>query len=299
MIETVTGKIKLEELGNTLVHEHIVCSGAEFQAAFPNWRPLEKVLDIAVAKLKYISENYQVRTIIDGTPLILGRDLELLKEASLRSGVQIIASTGFYYYDSFAVLKQPVELMAELLLKEIRHGAIRPAMFKCAADAAGITDTVRKSLQTAGAVYRETGMPVYCHTNSWTHSGIEAQQVLAEAGVAPEKCIFGHVCDSNDIGYALKLLETGCFVSLDRICPHNAAFAAELIRAGYEERIFLSHDHICCYDTVACDPPAPQNEPHGLDVVHGRIIPEMRKLGVTEEVIEKITTRNIITLYRK
>ena len=141
-------------------------------------------------------------------------------------------------------------------------------------------------------------MPVYCHTNSWTRSGIEAQQVLAEAGVAPEKCIFGHVCDSNDIGYALKLLEIGCFVSLDRICPHNAAFAAELIRAGYEERIFLSHDHICCYDTVACDPPAPQNEPHGLDVVHGRIIPEMRQLGVTEEVIGKITTRNIITLYR-
>ena len=45
-------------------------------------------------------------------------------------------------------------------------------------------------------------------------------------------------------------------------------------------------------------PPVPQNEPHGLDVVHGRIIPEMLQQGVTQETIERITVKNIVELYR-
>ena len=298
MIQTVTGPIHLEELGQTLIHEHIICTGAEFQTAFPSWLPRETVLDIAVKKLKYISENWQVRTVVDATPLTLGRDLQLLKEASERSGVQIVASTGFYFYDSFPLLKMPPEKLAEFLVDEIRNGPIRPAMFKCAADAAGITPVVQKALQTAALVHKATGIPVYCHTCARERSGIAAQQILETSGVPPEKMIFGHVSDSNDPDYALELLKKGCYASVDRIHPHNAAFAAELIRAGYEDRIFLSHDHICCYDTVMTDPPTPQGEPHGLDVVHSKILPEMRALGIAENTIEKIIAGNIIGLYR-
>ena len=298
MIDTVTGPISLEELGQTLIHEHIICTGAEFQKSFSNWLPKETVMNIALAKLKYVSEKFQIRTIIDGTPLTLGRDLMLLKEVSERSGVQIVASTGFYFYDSFPLIKMPPEALAEFLLDEMQNGDIRPAMFKCAADAAGITLSVQKSLQTAALVHQASGSPVYCHSSARVKSGIEARQLLEDAGVPPSKTIIGHVSDSNDISYALELLKTGCFVSIDRICPHNAAFAAELIRAGYEDRIFLSHDHICCYDTVMASPPQSQGEPHGLDVVHGRILPEMRVLGVSETAIEKITTGNIINLYR-
>ena len=97
---------------------------------------------------------------------------------------------------------------------------------------------------------------------------------------------------------ALELLKNGSYASVDRIHPHNAAFTAELIRAGYEDRIFLSHDHICCYDTIMTDPPTPQGEPHGLDLVHSRILPEMRALGIAENTIEKIIAGNIIGLYR-
>lgn len=298
MINTVTGRIKLEELGNTLIHEHIICTGTELQKNFADWLPRETVLDIAVSKLKYVAENYGVKTIFDATPLTLGRDLELLKECSLLSGVQIVSSTGFYFYDSFGVIKMQPEKLAEFLIKEIEEGKIRPAMFKCAADAAGITPTVEKVLKTAAIVHKATGIPVYCHSCARVKSGVAAQQMLEDNGVPPTKTIIGHVSDGNNIDYALELLKSGCYVSVDRIASHNAAFATGVVEAGYENRLFLSHDHICCYDTIMSDPPVPQNEPHGLDVVHGRIIPEMLQLGVAPETIKQITVKNIVELYR-
>ncbi len=298
MINTVTGKIPLQNLGKTLIHEHIICTGAEFKSSFSSWLPEETVINIAVAKLKYVAGNFGVRTIIDGTPLVLGRDLELLKEISLRSGVQIIASTGFYFYDSFSLLNLSGELLAGFLLDEINNGSIKPAMFKCAADKYGITPAVEKALKTAAIVHKESGIPVYCHSHPATRSGIAAQQILEENGVPPEKTIIGHVSDGNNPSYALELLKKGCYVSIDRIHHHNAAFAVELINAGFGNRIFLSHDHICCYDSVMYDPPLTQNEPHGLDVVHGKIIPEIIASGVAPETAEEITSTNIIRLYK-
>ena len=90
MIRTVTGKITPGELGRTLIHEHIICTSPDFQFAFPNWLPREKVVPIAVAKLRYLAEKFQLRTFIDATPISLGRDLGLLREVSEKSGVQII-----------------------------------------------------------------------------------------------------------------------------------------------------------------------------------------------------------------
>ena len=44
MINTVTGRIKLEELGNTLIHEHIICTGTELQKNFADWLPRRRKL---------------------------------------------------------------------------------------------------------------------------------------------------------------------------------------------------------------------------------------------------------------
>lgn len=107
--------------------------------------------------------------------------------------------------------------------------------------------------------------------------------------------MIGHVGDANDTSYALTLLKTGCYVAVDRIAPHNATFATELVKAGCEDRIFLSHDHICCRDNVLES--VSQGEPYGLDAVHSRVLPEMRTLGVTEETLRKITVENVCHLF--
>ena len=87
-VNTVTGAVDVAELGATLIHEHVICSSPEFMQAFhPRWNAPEKVIPIVTERLKYIREKHDVRTIVDGTPLSLGRDLDLLKRVSEESGV--------------------------------------------------------------------------------------------------------------------------------------------------------------------------------------------------------------------
>ena len=88
-IHTVTGIIDTGELGETLFHEHIICTSPEFQRVFPDWLPRKKVVDIAVSKIKYAVEKFGIKTIFDATPLSLGRDIELLKEVSEKSEVHV------------------------------------------------------------------------------------------------------------------------------------------------------------------------------------------------------------------
>ena len=88
MINTVTGPVKPEDLGRTLIHEHLICTSAEF-CNQRGWLADDAVLNIILKKLKFVSEKFGIRTIVDGTPQILGRDLALLKKVSELSGVNI------------------------------------------------------------------------------------------------------------------------------------------------------------------------------------------------------------------
>ena len=296
-IHTVTGIIDTGELGETLFHEHIICTSPEFQRVFSDWLPRKKVVDIAVSKIKYAAEKFGIKTIFDATPLSLGRDIELLKEVSEKSEVQIVAATGFYCYDSFARHKLKVDFLADLLAEDAVNS--HASLLKCAVGNDGLTPEAAKTLEVICAAHARTGLPVYIHTAAAAKSGWEAQKFVAGNNVAPEKTVIGHVSDSNDIEYPLELLKRGCYVSVDRIHPHNSEFILQLIKAGFADRVLVSHDHVCCYDTVMENPDDRQNAPHGLDIVHGVILPELRRSGVDEQTVKQLTTTNTARLFEE
>ena len=73
----------------------------------------------------------------------------------------------------------------------------------------------------------------------------------------------------------------------------------QLIKAGFADRVLVSHDHVCCYDTVMENPDDRQNAPHGLDIVHGVILPELRRSGVDEQTVKQLTTTNTARLFEE
>ena len=204
-IHTVTGIIDTGELGETLFHEHIICTSPEIQRVFPDWLPRKKVVDIAVSKIKYAAEKFGIKTIFDATPLSLGRDIVLLKEVSEKSEVQIVAATGFYCYDSFARHKLKVDFLADRLAEDAVNS--HASLLKCAVGNDGLTPEAAKTLEVICAAHARTGLPVYIHTAAAAKSGWEAQKFVAGNNVAPEKTVIGHVSDSNDIEYPLELLK--------------------------------------------------------------------------------------------
>ncbi|MBO5724055.1 MAG: hypothetical protein J6S58_04430 [Lentisphaeria bacterium] len=300
-IHTVCGKKDLAELGNTLIHEHVICTGPEFSREYASWLPEELVLDIACKKIRFAAERYGIRTIIDGTPQALGRNLELLRTVSERTGVNIIASTGFYFYNTFAIACLPEQRVADFLIGEITSGAIRPSMLKCAADSDGLPPHVRKMMRITALVQKATDLPVFIHSYAPGRTGTEALQLFMESGVSPSRIVVGHTADSNDLSYPLELLEKGCFISIDRISRSNAlqkgTMALELIRKGFENKIFLAHDHICCKDSLMNQPPDSQGEPGGLDTISAVIMPMLQENGFGESTVENLLKKNLCALF--
>src|SRR5258708_3896268 len=135
-VMSVTGLVKAEDLGRTLVHEHVVITmpGEELDPAFAPDR--REILALATDQLQKL-KDHGVTAFVDPCPIELGRDPELYAEVSQRSGVKIIFATGFYY-EGFGLpvywrARDPDEI-ADFYLKELHDGVgrtgLRPGVIK-------------------------------------------------------------------------------------------------------------------------------------------------------------------------
>ena len=105
MIQTVTHSATKEEIGKTLIHEHIRCVSNDMLNAFGDrWLSENELTERAVKIITAMKEKYGLDTIVDGTPIDLGRNAGVLKRISELSGVKIVASSGLYHYPSFVTL---------------------------------------------------------------------------------------------------------------------------------------------------------------------------------------------------
>ena len=95
-IQSATGPIDSNELGFTLMHEHVRVGWGAMYQQYPEMFDREHELGRAVSRLKD-ARAAGVKTVVDLTPIDLGRDVTLIAEAANRSGMQIIAATGIYY----------------------------------------------------------------------------------------------------------------------------------------------------------------------------------------------------------
>ncbi|MRN26418.1 hypothetical protein EAI30_17630, partial [Romboutsia ilealis] len=94
-INTVLGKLSTEDLGMTLMHEHLGTVDANVWKAFPDWLNRSEFIDYAVGQYKKVKDR-GIDTIVDVTPLDLGRDIHMIKAVSEKSGVNVVACTGIY-----------------------------------------------------------------------------------------------------------------------------------------------------------------------------------------------------------
>jgi phosphotriesterase-related protein len=94
-VQTVTGPVDSNELGRTLVHEHIRISwpGEELDRTY-GWDRAETVARAVDKMAELIDAGF--RTFVDPCPIELGRDPELYAEIAQKSGMQMICTTGFY-----------------------------------------------------------------------------------------------------------------------------------------------------------------------------------------------------------
>ncbi|MGH7962511.1 MAG: phosphotriesterase family protein, partial [Candidatus Binatia bacterium] len=93
-VNTVAGTCKPQDLGFTLIHEHLT-------AGMPGWEmdnygfDRKREVAKAVDKLKEI-KTLGVSSFVDPCPMELGRDPEFAAEVADKSGMRVIIATGLY-----------------------------------------------------------------------------------------------------------------------------------------------------------------------------------------------------------
>jgi phosphotriesterase-related protein len=315
-INTVTGAIESDKLGKTLMHEHFIFGYPGFAGdltygAF-DW---DKAMEICVAAAER-AKSHGVGTVVDATPSDCGRNPEFLKELSLKTGVNIICSTGFYYegegspaYFKFRsamgdAQKEIYEMMNREVTVGIGNTGIKAGVIKLATSKGIITDYEKMFFKAAAKVQKETGVVIITHTQEGT-MGPEQAELLISEGADPNKIMIGHMCGNTDIQYPASVLEKGVSIGFDRFglqgflgAPkdiHRESLAVALIALGYGDRIMFSHDTV----NVMLGRPVtfPEQLAEMMKDAHiGRIfeviIPELKRMGVTDFQLDKIMIEN-------
>lgn len=305
-INTVLGEIDSNQLGETLCHEHVICVNPAFYSAFgEKWLPRKKVIERAVKLFKQVKEECGVSTIIDGTPIDLGRDVEIIKEVSQKSGVNFLISSGIYCSEEVFLQGKKAEKLATYFINEcqngIGHTTIKPAILKCATGRLGVTE-INKLLLTAMAItQKQTGLPIFAHNEHAIKTPYEQLKIFEKNHVDFEKVVIGHCSDCYDIEYLLDLLKSGCYLGFDRIYSSayekQAETIAELIYKGYENKLLVSHDFFVFYDFGDTDLVKQKNSGRDFTIVHKKLFPELRELGIGETTIRKLTNDNLRELF--
>ena len=309
MINSVLGPIRPEELGFTLMHEHIATINISMNKAFPSWFNREETIMKAVNQLKY-AKTLGLNTIVDATPINLGRDIRLLREVSEKSGIQIIASTGLYHVEEPFLMGWRADDLAELLIHEVEEGIqgtkVKPGVIKCASEKK-ITKDNEKLLKVAALLHGNSRLPVITHSSCVSRNGIEQQRILLENGVDPEKLVIGHCGDTTDIDYIEAILENGSSIGLDRfgidtLSPMNSRVetCVELCIKGYENQIVLSHDYNVFIDWFPKKSYISYKEANmpnwSFHHIMTDIIPLLLEKGVTKKQIKTMTVDNPIEI---
>lgn len=294
-IDGVHGPIAVAELGQTLVHEHITTADWSMRVAFGDrYYEHAVVADRAVRQFTRAGE-VGVRTVVDATPVNMGRDVALIAEVAERTGLNFIVSAGFYYQDEVYLNWRTVEEVHELVDGECRDGigttGVRPGILKTACADAGLTPILQTVFRAVGRAAAEHDLPVFCHHHPHVGNGGEIVDLLAAEGVAPHQIVLGHSGDSDDLDYLRAMLDRGCYLGMDRFgycdvgldLQQRVAVIAELVRRGYGDRLLLSHD-LATYFAVFgrwADFKADDTDPEvDFTFVHTRVLPALERAGV-------------------
>ncbi len=305
-VEGVLGPIDTDELGFTLMHEHILVANSAMRQAFARWVDVDEVVRFATEEARAAAER-GVKTMVDLTPINLGRDIHVIREVAERAELQIIAATGLYYHQEPWMVGWEVDRLVEFLIDDIEKGIqgtdSKAGIIKCATDHDGVTENNDKLLRVAARLHRATGVPISTHTDVAVRVGLAQQDVFEDEGVDLSRVVIGHCGDSDDLDYLESILRRGSFIGMDRFgidtvlsTDRRIATIASLCDHGWAARMVLSHDACCHLDFMPKDVldggMRVQLPNWNFRHIPDDVIPALRKAGTREEDLRRLTVDN-------
>jgi phosphotriesterase-related protein len=244
-----------------------------------------------------------VKTIVDVTPVNLGRDIHVIREVAERAEMQIVAATGLYLFEEPWLGGWEVDRLVEFLIRDVEIGIqgtdSKAGIIKAATGDSGVTPINRKSLQVAARLHLATGIPITTHTSAAHRTGLAQQDVFEEEGVDLGHVVIGHCGDTDDVAYLEEILQRGSLIGMDRFgldmilgAEKRVSTIAELCRRGWADHIVLSHDKSCYIDWWPQEASHPAASRWNLGHIPQDVIPALRQAGARDGQITAMTVSN-------
>ena len=219
-IATVLGPVDPGALDYIDAHEHLV-------ARAPAWLVAEDG-DLALDQPERVHADLSALQtpdrvgVVEMTTVDYGRDVVGLHALSQRTGVRIIAATGFNmgrYCRPFCEGRDPDEL-AEAQIAEILDGVastgVRCGVVKFGTSAEAVHPWEQTAARAAARAHLATGCPIFTHTEAGRLAD-EQLALLADEGVSPCAVAIGHLDRNPDLALHRRLAAQGAFLSYDQI----------------------------------------------------------------------------------
>jgi phosphotriesterase-related protein len=287
-VQTVLGPVSASDLGRTLMHEHLLVdtrSAAQMKESasavplglhnyylarrnddHPHCLVLDSVSE-AVDELAHLSAAGG-RTLVEVTPVGLGRDPAGLASISRASGVHVVMGAGFYDHDYHVpeVHESTVEQLTEMIVRDCLEGCPAGEGAPVMAGVIGeiglswpATDCEEKVLVAAARAQATTGRLLVIHPGRNPLAPRHALDVAENAGADPARVAICHLDRTiDDAGQLAELAERDAYLSFDLFGSESSFYPysdfpmpndggrLRLIRAvadlGHGSKVVVSHD---------------------------------------------------------
>lgn len=247
-VMTVLGPIAPEQLGLTLMHEHLLLD------ATPWFRPPEAASLRPVASQPVSIEilgllrhdpfmcrdncelldeemaTEEVRrfrlaggdTVVDPTCRGIGRDPRALQRISRATGLHVVMGAGYYLGPAHPphVRLMSVEAVAEEIERDVVEGVegVRAGIIGEIGISKDFTSEEEKVLRGAARAQGATGVPLEVHLPGWERHGSRVLDVVGEEGGNLQRTVLCHMNPSGkDIDYQAGLAGRGAWLEYDMV----------------------------------------------------------------------------------
>ena len=305
VIRTILKDYAPEELagGATLFHEHLQLApdfNAKFAAATdaarashglppapprsggaaPAGPDIMRSVDLMSAEVAN-TKREGVACIIDAGHADMGRDINFLRQVSLKSGVPIVAGGGFY---SQPFYPKEISTMSEdrifkALIKQADDETL--GVFGEIGSWDEITADERKVFRAVGRAHVATNLPIITHTGIPGKSALEQLDILEDAGVKPDRIVIGHLGNLVDASvYVHKIVcRRGAFAGFDRqggnYYQQQVPLVMALLEAGFADHLLFSADASSGYAKTLTG-----------------FLPKLKAAGASDQVLHHIMVDN-------
>lgn len=251
-VETVLGRVQTDQLGVTLMHEHLLVDASHWWHEPEPTDARRQAISRAPVSVDHLGvlrndpflsrDNIRLEdediaieevsrfrdaggaTIVDPTCRGIGRNPAALQRISRATGLNVVIGAGYYLEPAHppSVRRMSIDDIAVEIERDVREGAdesdVRAGLIGEIGVSRDFTTAEQKVLRAAARAQHRTKVPLAVHLPGWERLGSRVLDTIAEEGGDVGATILCHMNPSQrDLGYQCGLADRGAWIEYDMI----------------------------------------------------------------------------------